>query len=630
MRREPDGGQQPGNGTMTTIQDRETFGRARLSFAQEADVDEFVAVLGRFEAGVISPDEWRAFRLVRGTYGQRQTGDAQMLRVKIPQGILDRPQLDVLARVAERYSRGFGHITTRQNIQFHFMKLHDVEHAMRELADAGITTREACGNSVRNITACPYAGVAADEAFDVTPYAEALTRYLLRHPLSAVLPRKFKIAFEGCRDDHIGTAINDIGWTARVQTIDGARVHGFQVTVAGGTSTMTRAGSVLHQFLPADRMFECAEAIIRVFHRLGDYKHKQKNRLKFLVRSLGWDGFLAEYERELEALATAGLKALPFDRDDPPREGPPPPSRRDLLALEQIATRAIATPIVGPGIVPSVEPRLAVRSQEFRDWAGTNVRRQKQGGYSIVVVSTLLGDLTASQFRLLGELSEAFSDGSVRVTSDQDLLFRWVRNEDVEPFYRSLAAAGLGRPGAGTLSDVTSCPGAESCKLAVTQSRGLGRVLADHLQERRDLVDAVPGLNIKISGCPNGCGQHHIAGIGFQGSLKKIGGQPAPQYFVMVGGGSADGVTTFGRLAAKVPARRAVDALDRLVGMYQEQRAADESPLAFFRRVDVAAVKATLADLEQITPETAKPEDYIDLAEVSAFNPEVMDGECSA
>jgi sulfite reductase beta subunit-like hemoprotein len=615
---------------MPSIQDKETFGRARLSFAQEADIDEFVSVLDRFESGAISPDEWRAFRLVRGTYGQRQTGDAQMLRVKIPQGILDRPQLDALADVAERYSRGFGHITTRQNIQFHFMKLHDVEHAMRDLAEVGITTREACGNSVRNITACPYAGVAADEAFDVTPYAEALTRYLLRHPLSAVLPRKFKIAFEGCTEDHIGAAINDIGWTARVQTIDGTRVHGFQVTVAGGTSTMTRAGSVLHEFLPADRMFDCAEAIIRVFHRLGDYKHKQKNRLKFLVRSLGWDAFRAEYERELEQLAASEPTPLPFDRDDPPVEGPPPPATSGLLALEHIAMRAVSTTIVGPGIVPSVEPRLAVQSREFLDWESTNVRRQKQGGYSIVVVSTLLGDLTASQFRLLGELSHAFSDGTVRVTSDQDLLFRWVRSEDVEPFYRSLAAAGLGRPGAGTLSDVTSCPGAESCKLAVTQSRGLGRVLADHLQERRDLVDAVPGLNIKISGCPNGCGQHHIAGIGFQGSLKKVGGQPAPQYFVMIGGGSADGVTTFGRLAAKVPARRAVDALDRLVGMYQEQRAGDESPLAFFRRVDVAAVKAALADLEQITPETAKPEDYIDLAEVSAFNPEVMDGECSA
>jgi sulfite reductase (NADPH) hemoprotein beta-component len=615
---------------MSSIQDRETFGRARLSFAQEADIDEFVSVLSRFESGEIGPDEWRAFRLVRGTYGQRQTGDAQMLRVKIPQGVLDRAQLDVLADVADRYSRGFGHITTRQNIQFHFMKLHDVELAMRELAEAGITTREACGNSVRNITACPYSGVAAAEAFDVTPYAEALTRYLLRHPLSAVLPRKFKIAFEGCPEDHIGAAINDIGWNARVRTIDGRRVHGFEVTVAGGTATLCRAGNTLHEFLPADRMFDCAEAIIRVFHRLGDYKHKQRNRLKFLVRSLGWENFRAEYDREFAGLTAEGGAALPFDGNDPPIEGPPPGSTRDLLSLEKIAMRAGSGRIVGPGIVPSVQPRLTVQTDEFLQWSRTNVLPQKQAGFAVVIVATLLGDLTSAQFRLLGELAEVFGDGSVRITSDQNLLFRWVRTEDVERFYRSLAAAGLARPGAGTLSDVTSCPGAESCKLAVTQSRGLGRVLADHLIDRPDLVGAVPGLNIKISGCPNGCGQHHIAGIGFQGSVKKVGDQPAPHYMVMVGGGTADGVTTFGRLVARVPARRAVEALDRLVQMYTTERIGDESAVAFFRRVDVATVKTTLAELERITPQDAAPQDFIDLAEVSAFNPEVMEGECSA
>jgi sulfite reductase beta subunit-like hemoprotein len=614
---------------MATIQDRETFGRARLSFAKEADIDEFVTLLAKFESGAIGPDEWRAFRLLRGTYGQRQTGDAQMLRIKIPQGILVREQLDVLANVAERYSRGFGHITTRQNIQLHFIKLHDAEPAMRELAAAGMTTREACGNSVRNITACPYSGVAKDEAFDVTPYAEALTRYLLRHPLSSVLPRKFKIAFEGCTEDHIGSAINDIGWNARIQIIDGREVRGFKVTVAGGTATMTRAGNLLHEFLPAGEMFDCAEAIIRVFHRLGDYKHKQKNRLKFLVKSLGWDGFRAEYERERAEL-DAREAALPFDPNRPPVEEAPTWAERRAVSLDEIAVRATATEVIGPGIVPKVEPRLAVRSQEFLEWSRTNVRPQKQDGFSIVIATTVLGDLTSAQLRLLGELSTVFADGAVRVTMDQNLLFRWVRNDKVEGFYKSLAAAGLARPGAGTLSDVTSCPGAESCKLAVTQSRGLGRVLGDHLLERPDLVAALPGMDIKISGCPNGCGQHHIAGIGFQGSLKKVGSQPAPQYFVMIGGGVGDGVTTFGRLAAKIPARRCVHALERLVKLYQDERGDRESPLTFFRRVELGAVKAVLGDLERLSPEDAEPQDFIDLAEVSAFNPEVMEGECSA
>src|SRR5262245_14923381 len=269
------------------VEETNTHGRARLSFASVADIDEFVATLEKYERGELTPDQWRVFRLVRGTYGQRQAADAQMLRVKVPQGILTSDQLNTLAEVGDRYSRRFGHITTRQNIQFHFVKLHDVEPAMRLLADAGVTTREACGNSVRNITACPYAGVAADEVFDVTPYADTLTRFLLRHRLASTLPRKFKIAFEGCPQDHTMIAINDIGWLARVS---GGR-RGFRVTVGGGTSTLATSAYELFEFLPAGEMFAVAEAVLRVFHRLGDYKHKQRNRMKFLIRELGWEGW---------------------------------------------------------------------------------------------------------------------------------------------------------------------------------------------------------------------------------------------------------------------------------------------------------------------------------------------------
>ncbi len=615
---------------MALVDDRETLGRARLSFAQESEIDEFVRVLGQFERGEITPDQWRTFRLVRGTYGQRQAEDAQMLRVKVPQGILTAAQLDALAGVADRYSRGFGHITTRQNIQFHFVKLHDVEPAMRELADAGLTTREACGNSVRNITACPYAGVAADEAFDVSPYADATTRYLLRHPLSSTLPRKFKIAFEGCPVDHVVTGINDIGYTARVQHAEGRDRRGFRVTVAGGTSTMARSGEVLYEFLPAGEILDVAEAIIRVFHRLGDYKHKLRNRLKFLVKSLGWEAFRAEFERELALVRAGGGARLPFDPDAPPVEAAPVWPRPAAIPPEAIAARVRAGEIRGPGILPRIEPRLAVHSEEFVKWSATNVRPQKQPGYAIVTVTTMLGDLSSAQMRLIGCLAAAHGDGLVRVTPGQNLVFRWVRIEEVAALYRSIAAGGLWRGGADTLADVTSCPGAESCRLAVTQSRGLGRALSETLDARQDLVSALPGLDIKISGCPNGCGQHHIAGIGFQGSLRKIGGRPAPHYFVMLGGGTTDGVTTFGRLAATIPARRAVDALERLTGLYVDRHAPGEPPSAFFRRVDLAQAKAVLAPIERLTPEAAAPEDFIDLGEDAAFRPEVMDGECSA
>ena len=612
---------------MAATEDRDTLGRARLSFAKQQDVDDFVDMLGKFERGEITPDEWRGFRLVRGTYGQRQLGDESMLRIKIPQGILDVRQLEAVAEVAERYSRGFGHITTRQNIQLHFLKLHDVEHAMRHLADAGLTTREACGNSVRNITACPYSGVAADEPFDVTPYAEALTRYLLRHPFSATLPRKFKIAFEGCTHDHIGAAINDIGWIARVSTEGGQTRRGFRVTVAGGTATLTRSGNELFEFLPAGEMFNVAEAIIRVFRRLGDYKHKQRNRLKFLVRSLGWDGFKAEFDKELEAFRLEGGARLPFDPERPPVEDAPE-GRADAPSAEDIALSVTLGKVSGPGIVPRVEPVLP--GEEIEYWTATNVRPQKQAGYSLVTVTTVLGDMTSAQMRLLGQLALAYSDGTVRVTSDQNVVLRWVPNQQLRPLYARLAAAGLSRAGASTFADVTSCPGAESCKLAVTQSRGLGRLLSDSLDARPDLVAAVPGLDIKISGCPNGCGQHHIAGIGFQGSLRKVGGKPAPHYFVMVGGGVQGGITTFGRHIATVPARRAFDALERLVQLYRNEGSEAEGPLAFFRSVEAPRVKALLADLEKLAPEAASEQDFIDLAEDHAFNPEVMDGECSA
>jgi sulfite reductase beta subunit-like hemoprotein len=618
---------------MAATEDRDTLGRARLSFAKTADIDEFVDVLSKFERGEIGPDEWRAFRLVRGTYGQRQTTDSSMLRVKVPQGVLDAPQLEAMAEVAERYSRGFGHITTRQNIQLHFLKLHDVELAMRRLADAGLTTREACGNSVRNITACPYSGVAADEPFDVTPYAEALTRYLLRHKLSASLPRKFKIAFEGCTHDHIAASINDIGWTARVRTVEGRSERGFRVTVAGGTATLTRSGNELFEFAPVGEMFNIAEAIVRVFHRLGDYKHKQRNRLKFLVRSLGWDGFKAEFDKELESFRQEGGAALPFDPENPPVEGPPA-ARATVPAAADIAAAVLSGKVIGPGIVPRVEPVLADGSAEgseaYQYWTRTNVRPQKQPGYAMVTVTTVLGDLTSAQFRMLGHLALAFSDGTVRITMDQNVVFRWVPEASLPILYGRLAAAGLSRGGASTLADVTSCPGAESCKLAVTQSRGLGRLLSDSLHERPDLVAAVPGLDIKISGCPNGCGQHHIAGIGFQGSLRKVGGRPAPHYFVMVGGGVIDGTTTFGRHIATIPARRGFIALERLVQLYKDEAAPAEAPLTFFRRVEAPKVKALLADLEKIDPVAATETDFIDLAEDHAFNPEVMDGECSA
>jgi sulfite reductase beta subunit-like hemoprotein len=613
---------------MAAVDDPTTLGRARLSFANEAEIDEFVEMLGRFERGELSPEQWRAYRLVRGTYGQRQPGDVHMLRVKIPQGILTGPQLAALAEIAERYSRGFGHITTRQNMQFHFVKLHDVEPALRRLAEVGLTTREACGNSVRNITACPYAGVAPDELFDVTPYAEAMTRYFLRHPLSSSLPRKFKIAFEGCPEDHARTAINDIGWTARIDPLSGRK--GFRVTVGGGTSILCNSGHLLYEFVPAEAILNVAEAIVRVFHRLGDRQHKQRNRMKFLIRSLGWEGWRQQVEAARAEFEASGGAQLPFDPQQPPGEEAPDWPRPPAPSMEDVRVRVEATRLSGPGIRPEVRPRLPVMDEELVRWLATNVRPQKQPGYALVTATVPLGDLTATQMRVLADLALAYSDGSVRVTHDQDLLFRWVPTTELAELYRRLAAAGLGLAGAGTIEDVTSCPGAESCRLAVTQSRGLGRVLEQHLRARPDLVALGEALSIKISGCPNGCGQHHIAAIGFQGSVRKLGSRVVPQYFVLVGGGVVDGGATFGRVVAKIPARRSPEAVERLVRLYAAERRDGEDGVAFFQRVGPERVRALLADLERLTLEEAVPADFIDLGEEAEFKPEVLDGECAA
>jgi sulfite reductase (NADPH) hemoprotein beta-component len=601
--------------------------RERLSFADAADIDEFVETLEKFERGEISPEAWRKFRLVRGTYGQRQD-DVHMLRVKIPQGILNARQLGVVADVAEQFARGFAHVTTRQNIQFHFLNLHDVETVMRRFADAGVTTREACGNSVRNITACPFAGVSATEVFDVTPYAEALTRYLLRHPLAAVLPRKFKIAFEGCSTDHAFAAINDLGWTARLDGQYGSAVRGFRLTVGGGTSILPVAGKVLFQFLPAGEMFNVAEAILRVYHQLGDYEHRQRNRMKFLIKALGWDVWRARVLDTLDQVRAEGGATLPFDANDPPQEQPPSRAKCSpplLAVLQSLIANGIPD---GAGIRPRVIPQ-SVDATTRAAWERTSVRQQRQTDHAIVIIRLPLGDITAGQLRALALLASSFGDGTVRLTIDQNIFLRWVPVGALEALFRRLAAIGLAEAGAGTIADVTSCPGAESCKLAVTQSRGLGRVLSDTLAARPDLVQAASDAAIKISGCPNGCGQHHIATLGFQGSVRKVEGRAVPQYFVMVGGGVSSEGATFARLAAKVPARRVDQALERLIEWFQRDRVGGESAQAFFARVTVVQVKAVLADLEAFDPHTATSEDYIDLAETDEFVPEVGEGECA-
>jgi sulfite reductase beta subunit-like hemoprotein len=602
-----------------------TLGRADLHFSTQADIDSFVSMLDKFEKGEITPDEWRGFRLLRGTYGQRQDTDASMLRVKIPQGILTGDAARAVAETCERWSRGFCHLTTRQNIQMHFVKLHDVEHALRRLDEAGLTTREACGNSVRNITCAPTAGVASDEAFDPTPYSQALTRYLLRHPLSSTLPRKFKIAFAGGPADHAFALVNDIGFWPKIE--GGKRA--FRITVAGGTATLCRSGHAFIETLPAGEIFALAEAILRIFHQKGDRQHRHSNRLKYLVKQLGWETFSGLVLGELENVRKEGVPPLPFDAESPPELESAPSSHTERPTLDELRKLVAAARYDEPRPPAAAPLRLPEAARAAR-WQRSNVVRQRQAGFSTVKVTLPLGDISGAHLRAIARLAEAYGDGTLRTTHGQDLLLRWVRDDDVAAVHAALVAIDLSHSDSDTLVDVTSCPGAESCKLAVTQSRGVAALVNAHFADKTQLLDEVGELDVRVSGCPNGCGLHHVSAIGLQGGLRKVDGKAAPQYFVYLGGDARPEAGTFGRLAAKVPARRAGQALERLARLYLAERQAGEDAAKFFSRVSIPAVKTLLADLEALTPENATEQDFFDLGENHTFNPETSEGECAS
>ena len=565
----------------------------RLGFARHEDVDLFVARLEAYERGELSPDEWRSFRLLNGVYGQRQDG-VNMIRAKLPGGIATPAQLRALADVAERYASGKGHVTTRQNVQFHFVPSAQSEDALRVLADSGITTKEACGHSVRNWTCCPLAGVAQGEPFDPTPYVEALARHLLRGPFSSSLPRKFKPSIGGCcGTDCSQASINDLGFLARVR--HGQR--GFKLVAGGGLSTLRRSALVVEEFVPEAEILEAADALVRVFHRIGNRHNKAKARLKWAIDKVGVEAFLADYRAERDKIRGEGGTPLVLPAQ------PGQPARRAPLAH-------VSTPESG-----------------FTEWAATAAQPQKQPGFSAVTLRLVLGDISAPQLRELAELAVQFGEGEVRLTNEQNIVLRFVATARLPALHRELVRVGLAKAGAKTLADVTSCPGASSCKIAVTASRGLASILTEVLDRRPDLVAKGRGLDIKISGCPNGCGQHYIAGIGFQGGMRKVAGRPAPQYLVYVGGAIGAERAEFGRLLGKVPARRAGLALEHLLDFYSSR--GGTSP-AFWHAVPLDELKALIADVGELSDTDATDADFIDLGETSAFEVVQGEGECSA
>ncbi len=574
----------------------DTYRAGRASFADVSDIDLFVATLEKFERGEMDSDAWRMFRLLNGVYGQRQP-DSQMLRIKAPQGILDEKQLRKLADVAEEFASGRGHVTTRQNIQMYDLKLERAEAAMSSLAEAGLTTKEACGNSIRNVTASPLAGVDPDEPFDVTPFAEAMTRYFIRGPLSSSLPRKFKIAFEGSHRDVTRGPINDISFVAIGKKDN---VPYFRVYAGGGTATLSRTGGLIASEVAAKDILDLAEAIVRVYHREGERGNRAKARLKWLIKKIGWEPFHAKVLGEWEKIKEHDGAKLPFPQEDAP---------------------------VAEIIRHEAEPEVVVPIG-YAAWKRTNVLQQKQEGLSSCFLTLHLGDISPTQFRGLADLVVRFSEGALRTTVDQNLVVRHVANGSLTAFYKALVDLGFERPGVSTLSDVTSCAGAHTCALAVTASRGLGSSLGDHLLSKGIGLGedkAIESASIRISGCPNGCGQNHVASIGLQGGMRRVGGRPLPLYQISVGGGvvptenGMPGTARFGRLVGKVPAHRVNAAVDRIIEAFRNEKSENETFDAYLARVEVANVKKAIGDLFEIDENTAKESDFIDLGQDVPF-----------
>jgi sulfite reductase beta subunit-like hemoprotein len=574
----------------------------------EDEFDDFRSEAGSFLEGERGEDVFIPFRLKQGVYGQRQA-DVQMIRIKLPFGGVSPEQMDAFADVIERWvPMRKGHITTRQNIQLHHVPLADAAELIREVGKVGLSSREGCGNTVRNVTADPYAGVATDEVFDPTPYAGAYVRYFVRHPVTQAMPRKWKTAFSSSPADRAIVPIHDIGFLPVIR--DGVR--GFEVWVGGGTAIMPRLAHQIYDFVPADdgSYLRVTEAIVRIFDRQ-DWlrKNRARARIKVLLEKIGPDAFRYLVDEELlgewvaERDFAAELERLRFDVDEE-------------------ANAPAAAAVHGS---PNGDRSL------FDVFVERNVTEQRQPGFSAIAVKVTRGDLTPEQFRGLAAIMREYCGGYARTTVEQNVILRWVRDEALYDVWSRLRELGLEGSGAFEIDDVISCPGTDSCKMGITASMGLNEAIQERL-ESMQIEDALTrAIQIKMSGCPNGCGQHHIGTIGFYGASLKLGERQMPAYIPHIGGRAADGDVAFGkRLKSRLPAKRVPDAVERWLRMYEAERNEGENFEAYAERVGNERFEAEVKELTlpaEFSLETMG--EFIDWNRSSPYKVVRGEGECA-
>jgi sulfite reductase beta subunit-like hemoprotein len=544
----------------------------------QREFDDFKTEASKFLEGQTAEDEFIKFRLKQGVYGQRQA-DVQMIRVKLPFGGITPEQMEAFADVVEKYvPLKKGHITTRQNIQLHHVPLLDAEKLIREISEQGLSSREGCGNTMRNVTGDPWAGVAKDELFDLTPYAGAYVRYFVRHPTTQAMPRKVKTSFDGGPRDRAISGIHDVAFRARVREIEGrGEVRGVEMLVGGGTSIMPRKAQVLYDFLELDNgeYLKVTEAVMRIFDRQEWLRaNRARARIKVFVDKYGIDELRKQAEEEMRG-EWVGERDFSIEQRlfvDDERESAPAPAQTYGSPNGDLA--------------------------EFERFRAANVREQKQEGFVTVEAKVTRGDLTPEQFRGLAKIMRDYAGGYARTTVQQNFVLRWVREECVYDLWKALSEHGLGEHGSREIDDVVSCPGTDSCKLGITSSMGLNQAVQERIEALEITDELTRKLNIKISGCPNGCGQHHVASIGFTGASIKVGEHTIPAYIPHVGGVFEGGDVQFGtRLKLRLPSKRVPEAIERWIVQYEANRNDGEEWNEYLARVGAGELEAEVKDL---------------------------------
>lgn len=597
------------------------------------EIDHFETQMELRRQGTVDEKVFAELRLRRGAYGQRYDNGRRydgeksqeipfpngeltkgpdtkweapgMQRIKIPFGGVTAEQMEILADIAEEYSDAILHVTTRQDFQLHFVSIEDTPDLQRRLASVGITTREACGNSIRNVTACPLAGVCRDEVFDVTGYANETAQYLLGHRDVQDFGRKFKTAFSGCAHHPCGlTSMHDLGLIAKTRVVDGVEQRGFEMYVGGGLGAVPHLAKLFDEFVPAEELLPLAQAIARVFARLGEKKNRNQARLKFLVSKLGIEEFRRLVWEERQAL-----------EDDPGWT-------EWLDSIASYEEAALPKPASGAALD---------LGEEFDKWKSTNVYYQRQAGFVTVTVALPLGDITAPQFRGLADITRRFTQDTARTTVEQNIVLRWIHEADLPALYQALSQINLHTPGAQSIVDITACPGTDTCKLGIASSRGLAAELRQRLAAKGLQYDeAVRDIRIKISGCFNSCGQHTVAEIGFYGSSRNVNGYRVPHFQLILGGEWDNNAANYGQTFGALPSKRIPEVVDHLIEMYMQGRQNGERFRDYVVRTGKKAIKEQLKPFLAVPLHEIDPSFYTDWSDAREFSiGDIGIGECA-